>query len=189
MFTTFERHIDPKDFYFKLNNSFQITSIEHQSPTFKFAGLYAIYKNNTCYYVGQSQNVASRICQHINGKYASADRVEIFLARANGFDDYHNRSKESRKKILESNENNLIKILKPIENLMLPSNEFSIDDNAMFTSFEEQDITVTLERNYVSTCKYNSILLDDVKAMSEHNAYIIHMVKDIGFELAEKEFC
>ena len=189
MFTTFERDIDPKDFYFKLNNSFQITSTEYQSPTVKFAGLYAIYKNNTCYYVGQSQNLASRICQHINGKYASADRVEIFLVRANGFDDFHARSKESRKVILESNESNLIKILKPIENLMLPNDDFSISDDAIFTSFDEQDITITLEKNYISTCKYNSILLDDVKALAEHNAYIIHMVKDIGFELAKKEFC
>ena len=189
MFTTFERDIDPKNLYFKLNNSFQITSIEHQSPTSKFAGLYAIYKNDICYYVGQSQNLASRICQHINGKYASAGRIEIFLAKANGFGDFHLRSKESRKSILESNENSLIRFLKPIENLMLPSVEFSIDDDALFVDLGESNITVVLEENYISTSKYSLIMLDDVKAMSDHNEYIIHMAKDIGFESARKEFC
>jgi len=189
MFTTFERDIDPKNLYFKLNNSFQITSIEYQSPTVKFAGLYAIYKNDTCYYVGQSQNLASRVCNHINGKYSSADRIEIFLARANGFDDFHSRNKESRKVILENNERNLIKILNPIENLMLPNEDFSISDNAAFTDLEEPSISALLDEEHVTVHVGRHWQFYECKGVADHNRYVIDTVKMDGLESAEKELC
>ena len=77
MFTTFHKDLTSTQIYYKLNSSFQITLIEYQSSTLKFAGLYAIFKGDICYYVGQSQNLASRISQHITGKYNSCDRVSI----------------------------------------------------------------------------------------------------------------
>ena len=72
---------------------------------------------------------------------------------------------------------------------MLPNEDFAIGDDAVFAYLDEPNITVVLDENYISTSKYNSIILDDVKALAEHNAYIIHMAKDIGFDLTEKEFC
>tara|TARA_R110000850_G_scaffold24625_7_gene71918 strand:- start:260 stop:829 length:570 start_codon:yes stop_codon:yes gene_type:complete len=189
MFTSFERDIDPKNLYFKLNNSFQIISIEHQSPAVKFAGLYAIYKNDVCYYVGQSQNLASRVCQHINGKYSSVDRVEIFLARASGFNDFHSRSKESRKSILESNESNLIKILNPIENLMLPNEDFAIGDDAVFTDLEEPDISLVLDEQHVTVHQGRHWHFYECKGLENHNSYVIDTVKMDGLESAEKELC
>lgn len=136
MLTHFEKPEDSKELYFKLSNSFHLTMFEDRSSTSKFAGLYAIFKNDVCMYVGQSQNLASRLSQHLSGKYESADKVLIFSAISNGYDDFFDRTKDDRKWILENNEKLLIKELQPIENLMLPDDGYSLDAQHSFDFFE-----------------------------------------------------
>ena len=132
MLTKFYKVDEGKELYFKLNSSFQILNLECASPTYKFAGIYAIYKDDVCYYVGQSQNLASRISQHLMGKYENSTRIDCFFVVENGFDDFHDRSKESRKEILEYNESAFINKLKPIENLVRPSDDFEITAKKSF---------------------------------------------------------
>lgn len=135
MLTYFNRDLDSKQLYFKLSSSFQITNLEDQSDNLKFAGVYAIFKNNICYYVGQSQNLASRLSQHLTGRYESADNIKIYLAIPNGFTLFSEFDKESRKTILDNNEQKLINMLKPVENLITPGSDFSLPENQTFDCF------------------------------------------------------
>lgn len=124
--------LDSKGLYFKLGNAFQLSDETYHSKQYKFAGLYAIYKNDVCLYVGQSQNLCSRISTHLTGRYASADRIDFFMAVANGFDDFYNRGKTARKNILETNELKLINELKPTENIIV-DRELDCDDKQLFS--------------------------------------------------------
>ncbi len=187
MLTHFEKPEESKELYFKLSNSFHLTMFDERSSNSKFAGLYAIYKNDVCMYVGQSQNLASRLSQHLSGKYESADKVLIFSALSNGYNDFFDRPKESRKRILESNEKMLIKELQPIENLMLPDQDFSIDKNKKFTFFEyKQEDDGFINREYdtgIYIGKYNISVFsnNDVSAIEQddyfksYNGYVSHM--------------
>ena len=196
MFTTFDREDDSKALYFKLNSSFQIVSTENQSSTFKFAGLYAIFKDDICYYVGQSQNLASRISQHLTGKYESCDKVILYLAKSNGYDDFDGRSKEARRSILELNEFHLMKILKPIENLITPPQELKEDQELTFTSiFNNQDIlidcdiTVFSENISISICGGSQPDFYGLKCMSDHNEMIVDYIVEHGPDFVKGEFC
>lgn len=139
MLTHFEIPEDSKEFYFKLNSSFQIVKFDEASPNYKFAGIYAIYKDDVCYYVGQSQNLANRLTQHLTGKYETADRVDCFLVIDNGFYDFFERSKETRKLILENNELLFMSKLKPIENLITPGSDFELDEDKSFSCLSDDD--------------------------------------------------
>ena len=136
MLTHFEKPEESKELYFKLSNSFHLTMFEDRSSTSRFAGLYAIFKNDVCMYVGQSQNLASRVSQHLSGKYSSADKVLIFSVVSNGFGGFFDFPKEDRKWVLENNEKLLIKELQPIENLMLPDDDYKLDEKHCFNFFE-----------------------------------------------------
>ncbi len=135
MLASFERPETSKHLYFNLNNSLHLANPMF-SPTYKIAGLYAIFKNDICYYVGQSKNVPSRLSTHLNGKYESCDLVKVYFVCEYGFEDFYQRSKESQKAILENNERYLIKELNPIENIMV-DNDLKIDEDCMFDSFLE----------------------------------------------------
>lgn len=179
MLTHFEKPEDSKELYFKLSNSFHLTMFEDRSSTSKFAGLYAIFKNDVCMYVGQSQNLASRLSQHLSGKYESADKVLIFSAISNGYSDFFDRSKEARKLILENNEKLLIKELQPIENLMLPDQDFDIKTGCGFTFFEyrsEDDDYINREYD-TGLCigEFNiSIFSHDDVSSIEQDSYFKH---------------
>ena len=61
------QEFNQKVLYFKLNNTFNLqvdSELNH-----KFSGIYAIFKDDICLYVGQSSNLASRIATHLKGKY------------------------------------------------------------------------------------------------------------------------
>lgn len=120
MITSYSRPRDSKEFYFKLNNALNLLDDSAASSTYKFAGLYAIYKDEKCYYVGQSQNLSSRLATHLTGAYRAADKVDLFLVSSLGFDDFYDRCKDSRREILEINESVLMDRLKPIENILQP---------------------------------------------------------------------
>lgn len=136
MLTRFYKPEGSKELYFKLNSSFQIINSECASPTYKYAGIYAIFKGEICYYVGQSQNLASRISQHLTGKYETATRVDCFFVIENGFYDFYERSKGSKKLILENNELAFMQRLKPVENLITPEDDFKLSDAELFYCLE-----------------------------------------------------
>ena len=118
MLAVFDIPETSKHLYFNLNNSLHLAN-PPCSPTYKMAGLYAIYKNDICYYVGQSKNLPSRISTHLTGKYKSADRVDVYFIGDENQEGFYSNSKEGQKSILENNENWLISRLKPIENILV----------------------------------------------------------------------
>ena len=143
--------IDSKDLYFKLNNSLLMSDPFVESPTLKVSGLYAIYKNNICLYVGQSKNLASRLSTHLTGKYENCDHVEVFYISEN-HEDFYSKQASSQKEILEHNEKYLINLLKPIENIMV-EREHKSDSSIIFDSLVDgpnppyASIFVSVEKN------------------------------------------
>lgn len=115
--------LEQKELFYKLSNAFSLASDAQK----KLEGLYAIFRENQCYYVGYSQNMASRLATHIRGKYSSFTHIYIFTPELfDGFMDFYERSAESRKEILMNNEKELMASLKPIENLAIDM-DFSLD--------------------------------------------------------------
>lgn len=203
MFTTFQKsELDSKQLYFKLNNSLQICSDENQSPTLKFAGLYAIFKDGVCYYVGQSQNLASRISQHITGKYSTADTIAIYFAKSNGFDDFYERGKEARKAILECNEMHLIKMFKPIENLITPDSDFHLPIEKQFDWFKYlesdddclingavlyRDASIFINDYEIAVCEDHYPCLSESPAIDQYNEEVIDNCGRYGVEVCHRE--
>lgn len=104
-----------KELFFKINN---LINLENETYEKELSGVYAIYKNDICLYVGQSKNLASRISTHISGKYKECDFIYLFDVRSLGFSDFFERSDDSKKSIIDNCEKYLIKLLKPIENII-----------------------------------------------------------------------
>ena len=120
MFTTFNiSNISQKHLFYKLKNAFHTTEIEELVEASKISGVYAIFKDDKCYYVGQSKNLPSRLATHIKGKYSFADKIIVFTTLSNGFADFNSLDSESQKLILENNETRLIQFLKPIDNIIV----------------------------------------------------------------------
>lgn len=134
MLSIFDRPEDSKNLYFKLNQSLLLTINEHNG-NFKYAGVYAIFKENICYYVGQTQNLSSRLSTHLTGKYINADKVLIFTAYENTCDDFYTLHKDDQKHHLLLNESVAIKLFKPIENIIV-NYESDGEWNYMFDIFE-----------------------------------------------------
>lgn len=194
MFTFFRKPEDSKELFFALSNSLQIVSPSNKSSTHKFAGLYAIYKGCTCYYVGQSQNLASRISQHLSGKYVSCDRVDIYFATDNGFNDFYERCKESRKAILETNEMMLIKTIKPIENLITPDSDFSPSNDKLFYCFyeefyEDPSVFINAHKGSICVSKDKEPVLVYEPLMRWHNEEVLNLAEQVGFEIARENVC
>ena len=139
MFTSFDKQIDSKQLYFNLSSSFQIVSPQSVSKTFKLAGLYAIYKDDVCYYVGQSQNIASRLSQHLLGKYSGCTRIDVYGASNYRNGHFYNLSKSDRKSFLEHNEMILMQLCKPIENLITPPSDFNHDEDIKLETLSHDD--------------------------------------------------
>ena len=147
-----------KSIYFKLNNSLHLLD-PPTSSTYKISGIYAIYKNDICYYVGQSKNLPSRVATHLSGKYSVADRVDLFFVDLEAFDDFYDRSKDNQRRILENNESRAIDLLEPIENILV-KNEY-VGDEFLFEVFTEcgqflyPNATVRISGEFVT-------ILDDI---------------------------
>jgi len=127
MIASFDRPETSKEIYFALSNSFQLAN-PLRSPTYKIAGLYAIYAKDICLYVGQSKNVPSRLSTHLTGRYEVADRVDIYFICQDNYEDFYSRNKISQSAILINNENNLINKLNPTENIVVDRGEVSEDE-------------------------------------------------------------
>ena len=42
----------------------------------KTIGVYTIYNDDICVYVGQSKNIASRLATHLSGRYKKATKIK-----------------------------------------------------------------------------------------------------------------
>ena len=127
-----ERHL-----YFLLNNTLHLCS-PLSSSGYKIAGLYSIHHEDKCRYVGQSQNLPSRLASHLSGHYEYADEFRVYFVCEEGYEDFYDRSKEDRKAILENNELRLIQILKPIDNI-ISNYDTEIPDNNLFQTFKDSE--------------------------------------------------
>ena len=120
------KDFEQKVLYFKLNNVLNLQ--EHNELNRKIAGVYAIFKDDICLYVGQSINLASRIATHLKGKYETSTELYLWNVENIGFSDFYERSKDIQKIILDNCEKYLMSKLKPIENLLIDMN-FTLDEN------------------------------------------------------------
>ncbi len=103
--------------YFKLTNAFNMDKMEKMNA--KIAGIYAIYKDDRCVYVGQSINLASRIATHLRGPYATATSVFCWEAENLYYDKFKYASKDEKKVMLDNAEKYIMAKFKPVENLMI----------------------------------------------------------------------
>lgn len=94
-FTYMRKPREQKHLYFEINRVFEE----------RVKGIYSIYKDDICLYVGQSKNLASRIATHLKGKYENCDRVDVFV------------DIEETDELLKL-EKYMIQKLKPIENVL-----------------------------------------------------------------------
>ncbi|MEO9497682.1 MAG: GIY-YIG nuclease family protein [Vibrio splendidus] len=189
MLTLFEKPTCSKELFFSLSNSLQIVTPEYKSPTHKYAGIYVIYKGDNCYYVGQSQNLASRISQHLSGKYKECDRVEIFYAHANGLDEFYRAEKGERKSILEHNEMEFIKRLSPIENLITTPSDFNLDDSIAFNCLADEEENypscfIFIGKSELAVTIKGCMTFVEYDLTAKHNLEVAKAVNALGYEKA-----
>lgn len=193
MYTQFYREDDSRSTYFNLSNSLNINCISLASKTLKYSGLYAIYNGDVCVYVGQSQNISSRITQHIFGRYSSATKIYIFLASFDNGMDFNSLSKTDRKTIIEYNEWLLIKKLKPTENLRISKQDSFTDDLPKMSLFHDDDVldyvdmSVFIGDIVISTCSGTSIdptITTQATIVLQRGA--LEVARAHGFEVADK---
>lgn len=129
MFICLDKPSLQKELYFAMNKALTLQFNEQ-----KIRGVYAIYKNNICLYVGQSSNVASRLATHLCGKYEECDRIVIFEDIEQTLD-------------LIPSEKYLIQYLKPIENILADYSE-NIDINDLMQHFHDHALDAPLLSSY-----------------------------------------
>lgn len=136
------QEFNQKVLYFKLNNTFNLqidSELNH-----KIFGIYAIFKDNICLYVGQSSNLASRVATHLKGKYNSATDIFIWNVENIGFSDFKSRNKESQKSILDNCEKYVMSKLKPIENITIDMDFKLTEDETPIICFESSSCMTIL---------------------------------------------
>ena len=126
MFSYFRKDGQQKKLYFQIDAEFKKSDYEDE----KVAGIYAIFKDDLCLYVGQSKNIASRIATHLSGKYKECSKILVFPT-VDADDDLI----ELEKFVMQE--------LKPIENLLIDFTEKLNSDN-----FAEGCITYGIEHPY-----------------------------------------
>lgn len=109
------KEFEQKVLYFKLNNSFNMNLVS--TKDYKIAGIYAIYRDDLCLYVGQSKNLASRLATHLKGKYENCTNIYVWNIEEIGFSEFRTYIKDIQEQIIIRCEKYLMSILKPIENL------------------------------------------------------------------------
>ena len=109
------KEFEQKVLYFKLNNSFNMNLVS--TKDYKIAGIYAIYRDDLCLYVGQSKNLASRLATHLKGKYENCTNIYVWNIEEIGFSEFRTYIKDIQEQIIIRCEKYLMSILKPIENI------------------------------------------------------------------------
>ena len=124
MLLSMRKNEEQKELFYDLDWFFKKCSEDGE----KTKGVYAIYKDDICLYVGQSKNIPSRIATHLSGKYANVDKILIYVDS-----EYIDESSENT---LTETEKYLINRLKPIENVLV---DFSceIDNALLFGQFTD----------------------------------------------------
>lgn len=117
MFSYFRKSESQKELFFQLSHAM---TIERSEKVIK--GVYAIFKNGICLYVGQSSNVPSRLATHLSGKYKNVDKIFIF--------------EQTNNEDLIINEKYCIQKLKPIENILVDYDE-AINIEDLFDNFHD----------------------------------------------------
>ena len=135
-----------RQLYFNLNSSIQLLD-PPMSSKYKIPGLYSIYKNNICLYVGQSGHLPSRISDHITGRYCDFDFIRLYFVDVDGFSDFFERPEDCQRQILENNEAELLSILKPIENLAF-DRDSKRHENLLFDGLNDEAYNATIYKYY-----------------------------------------
>jgi len=165
MLSVFQQPQDSKQLYFRLKNSFGIFDSHLFGSGGSISGVYAIFKDGVCYYVGQSSNVASRLATHFSGKYKMFDEVILFIPEDDGFSDFYERDKACQKEILLNNERHCIDWLKPVENILV-SDSNKINDEYLFSRLQakgskEACFTILNSYGLISiVCDWDYLYLD-----------------------------
>ncbi len=136
MLAVFDKPETSKHLYFNLNNALHLAN-PPCSKTYKMAGVYAIYKDDVCYYVGQSKNLPSRIATHIMGKYAVADKIDVYFIGDSNYYNFYLNTKSGQSEILKINEQFLILRKKPIENILVFDTD--VDQDYLSNEFQEDE--------------------------------------------------
>jgi hypothetical protein len=167
MIAQFKKSKDQKQLYFQISAALKI---QYQERTSGVAGIYAIYNGDTCVYVGQSQNIASRLATHLCGKFKDCTSIKVYFVDTDGFDDFYSRPAEAKKTILEYNEKCFIRLLNPIENInadhtFIPEQKFAClslyealetdgdmpEPDILFSNVDYGDLAIS------TTCDYHDI--------------------------------
>lgn len=101
MFSFIHKEREQKQLFFQIDAEFK------KSTKDKTRGIYAIYRDDICLYVGQSNNMASRIATHLSGKYKECTSILVY------------RSNEEENFILDETEKFVMQQLKPSENIQI----------------------------------------------------------------------
>jgi hypothetical protein len=143
MITLFSiQNVEQKELFFKLSNAFSLR--ENAVLGRKVSGLYAIFQDGVCHYVGLSTNLPSRLATHLRGKYSSCAAIQVYLPEENGFSDFYERNESERKEILSLNEKALMALLKPVDNIDIDM-DFKLEEKYSFEGFSEESSTIPIE--------------------------------------------
>lgn len=167
--------LDQKTLYFKINSCLNLESENEK----RIAGVYAIFKDDICLYVGQSKNLASRATSHILGKYSNCDYIKLIDITDVGFVNFWDRSEPSRQSVLNNAEITLMQILKPIENVITDYTK-KIPDNHKPDFFESASFVIDCRDaqygNITITSDTSDIIID---SSFFHRAYENENVFDL----------
>ena len=143
--------------YYKLNSIF---SLEDEANT-KKVGIYALYNDEVCLYVGQSRNLASRLATHLSGRYELIEEVFFWNIEDLGYIEFNSYDKLKQDAILDNAEQYLMSVLHPTENLQ-------IDHSKIFTEIPTF-FTKETENEYVSTSNKTINLTQDTVYIFSHD--------------------
>lgn len=153
--------LEQKALYFKLNNAFNMNYATEEN--IKIVGIYAIYSNNTCLYVGQSKNIASRIATHLRGKYQNSTDIYIWDIEELGFADFKKRDQKSREQILNNAEKYIMSILKPIDNIDIDMDiKIKEDEKPIFELDNNSTFSMHIDSEYLKICNDGLIFAEEI---------------------------
>ena len=138
--------------YYKLNAIF---SLEDNSNV-KKAGIYALFDDDICLYVGKSKNLASRLATHLSGRYELIDEAFFWTIQDLGYLDFSSYDEAKQDAILDNAEQYLMSVLHPTENLLIDHKKkfteiptfFSKETNEEYISTNNKTICLTQDTIY-----------------------------------------
>jgi len=162
MFACIDRKLDQRRLYFSIDKLLRISDDK------KIGGIYVIFKDDICLYVGQSKNIASRLSTHLCGKYKNVDKILIF----EGYEEIED---------LIPSEKCAIQIFKPIENILADYTEKINMKNIIF-QLHDFLLGAPLFEDYQLIINDSNILIFDINfsldLIDENNNKILSNVKN-----------